>query len=291
MPTARATLAAEHRDVTGKKVATLRRAGRLPAVVYGHGVDSDSVSIDAHEFEQLRRHVGPNALVDLSVDGKKAQPVLVSAVQVHPVNRHTAPRRPVPRPDDRGADGRRPARRHRRVARGRQPGRHAAPPDRVGPDPGPAGPPPAVDRVLGRLARRLRHDHPRPRSRDPRGRDAPDRRRRDHRQGPGAARRGGRRGPGRDRRGRARGGRGRRVVRGEPARPAAITASRPRADPAPRSTAPQRERRPEANTIGKRIVSCSGVQRREPLAERAQEPGADLVVQVADQGSPRRTRP
>jgi large subunit ribosomal protein L25 len=89
MPTARATLVAEHRDVTGKKVAVLRRSGRLPAVVYGHGVDSDSVSIDAHEFEQLRRHTGPNALVDLSVDGKKALPVLVSAVQTHPVNRKT----------------------------------------------------------------------------------------------------------------------------------------------------------------------------------------------------------
>ena len=89
MSTARATLAAEHRDITGKKVALLRRAGRLPAVVYGHGVDSNSVSIDAHEFEQLRRHTGPNALVDLSVDGEKALPVLVSSVQVHPVNRRT----------------------------------------------------------------------------------------------------------------------------------------------------------------------------------------------------------
>jgi large subunit ribosomal protein L25 len=89
MSTARATLAAEHRDLIGKRVAILRRAGRLPAVVYGHGVESNSVSIDAHEFEQLRRHSGPNALVDLSVDGKKAQPVLVSAVQVHPVNRKT----------------------------------------------------------------------------------------------------------------------------------------------------------------------------------------------------------
>ena len=79
MATARATLAAEHRELTGKKVARLRHAGRLPAVVYGHGIDSSSVSIDAHEFEQLRRHTGPNALVDLSVDGAKAQPVLVSA--------------------------------------------------------------------------------------------------------------------------------------------------------------------------------------------------------------------
>ena len=31
-----------------------------------------NVSLDAHEFELLRRHAGPNALVDLSVDGKKA---------------------------------------------------------------------------------------------------------------------------------------------------------------------------------------------------------------------------
>src|SRR3954452_13073643 len=87
MATARATLAAEHRELTGKKVSRLRHAGRLPAVVYGHGIDSSSVSIDAHDFEQLRRHSGPNALVDLSIDGKKPQPVLVSAIQVHPVNR------------------------------------------------------------------------------------------------------------------------------------------------------------------------------------------------------------
>jgi large subunit ribosomal protein L25 len=87
MSTARATLAAEHRELIGKKVARLRHAGRLPAVVYGRGIDSDSISIDAHEFEQLRRRTGPNALVDLSIDGKKAQPVLVSSVQVHPVNR------------------------------------------------------------------------------------------------------------------------------------------------------------------------------------------------------------
>jgi large subunit ribosomal protein L25 len=87
MSTARATLAAEQRQIIGKKVASLRRAGRLPAVVYGHGIESASVSIDTHEFEQLRRHTGPNALVDLSIDGNKAQPVLVHAVQVHPVNR------------------------------------------------------------------------------------------------------------------------------------------------------------------------------------------------------------
>ena len=89
MPTAtsnaRPTLEAAPREVVGKKVAMLRRAGKLPAVVYGNGVASSAVTIDAHDFELLRRKAGPNALVDLSVDGKKPDPVLIHDVQVHPV--------------------------------------------------------------------------------------------------------------------------------------------------------------------------------------------------------------
>ena len=85
--TARPTLAAEHRVVTGKKVSHIRTAGRLPGVVYGHGEPSTNVTIDTHEFDQLRRHTGSNALVDLSIDGDKARPVLVQSVQVHPVHR------------------------------------------------------------------------------------------------------------------------------------------------------------------------------------------------------------
>ncbi len=85
--TARPTLAAEPRAITGKAVKRLRQDGRLPGVVYGHGVESTNVSLDSHEFDQLRRAVGSNALVDLSVDGAKAQPVLVHGVQIHPVNR------------------------------------------------------------------------------------------------------------------------------------------------------------------------------------------------------------
>jgi large subunit ribosomal protein L25 len=82
---ARPTLAAKPREILGKHVASLRRAGQLPAVVYGRGVASTSVTIDTHEFELLRRKTGPNALVDLSVDGKKSDPVLIHDVQVHPV--------------------------------------------------------------------------------------------------------------------------------------------------------------------------------------------------------------
>ncbi len=89
MATARPTLVATHRDITGKAVSRLRHDGKLPAVVYGHGEGSDNVTVDAHEFEQLRRHTSANTLIDLSVDGGKARPVLVNGVQVHPVNRRT----------------------------------------------------------------------------------------------------------------------------------------------------------------------------------------------------------
>ncbi len=87
MSTARPTLVAEHREVTGKAVHRLRKQGLLPAVVYGHGEGSTNVTIDAHEFDLLRKHTGPNSLVDLSVDGNKAQPVLINSVQIHPVHR------------------------------------------------------------------------------------------------------------------------------------------------------------------------------------------------------------
>lgn len=87
MSSSRPTLAAETREVLGKKVARLRRGGRLPAVVFGHGKESIPVTVDAHEFELLRRRIAGSTLVDLSVDGKKSHPILVHDVQISPVTR------------------------------------------------------------------------------------------------------------------------------------------------------------------------------------------------------------
>ncbi len=87
MSTARPKLAATRREVTGKKVSHLRRDGRLPAVVFGRGLESNNVSVDTHEFELLRRHAGANTLIDLSVDGGTAAPVLVHGVQTSVITR------------------------------------------------------------------------------------------------------------------------------------------------------------------------------------------------------------
>lgn len=87
MSTARPKLAATKRTVTGKKVSHLRRDGQLPAVVFGRGIESNNVSVNTHEFEQLRRHAGANTLIDLAIDGGKASPVLVHGVQTSVITR------------------------------------------------------------------------------------------------------------------------------------------------------------------------------------------------------------
>ncbi|MFN8517941.1 MAG: 50S ribosomal protein L25 [Chloroflexota bacterium] len=83
----RPRLAAEPRTITGKKVASLRREGKVPAVVYGHGHESQPIQLDAHELDLLRRHAGRNALLDLTLGKGKATPVILQHVQEHPVTR------------------------------------------------------------------------------------------------------------------------------------------------------------------------------------------------------------
>lgn len=85
--TSRPQLAAQRRDLTGKAVARLRRSGRLPAVVYGHGQSSEAIDLDAREFDLLRRRAGRHALVDLQLDGGQPRPVMVHQIQEHPVQR------------------------------------------------------------------------------------------------------------------------------------------------------------------------------------------------------------
>ncbi len=54
----------------GKKVARLRRAGRLPGNVYGKGIDSQAVDIDAREFSRTVKGAGLRAMINLEVNGE-----------------------------------------------------------------------------------------------------------------------------------------------------------------------------------------------------------------------------
>lgn len=65
-------LVAERRDDSGKGVARkLRAAGRVPAVLYGKGMEAVAVSVDSRELIHVfHTGAGTNALVDLDVDGQ-----------------------------------------------------------------------------------------------------------------------------------------------------------------------------------------------------------------------------
>lgn len=62
----------------------LRAENRIPAVVYGHGSDPLSVSVDRWEFRTLVKAAGTNALINLDIDGDK-QLSIIKELQQHPV--------------------------------------------------------------------------------------------------------------------------------------------------------------------------------------------------------------
>ena len=80
-------LEAEPRTEFGKGSARrTRRAGRIPAVLYGHGQDVVHLSLPAREFAAALRNGGSNALLTVVLDGKD-QLALTKAVQRDPLTR------------------------------------------------------------------------------------------------------------------------------------------------------------------------------------------------------------
>ncbi len=80
-------LEAEIRTEFGKGSARrTRRAGRLPAVLYGHGQDVVHLSLPAREFAAALRNGGSNALLTVVIDGKD-ELALTKAVQRDPLKR------------------------------------------------------------------------------------------------------------------------------------------------------------------------------------------------------------
>ncbi len=74
------TLTATKRTVTGKQVGQLRRAGQLPGVLYGPGVEPQPIQLDAREAGRLFRKVHGAQLIDLTVESQTRK-VLVHDLQ------------------------------------------------------------------------------------------------------------------------------------------------------------------------------------------------------------------
>ena len=78
-------ISAEPRTEFGKGGARrTRRAGRVPAVLYGHGTEPRHISLPSRDFEHALRTDGANVLLSLAIDGGD-ELALPKAIQRDPV--------------------------------------------------------------------------------------------------------------------------------------------------------------------------------------------------------------
>ncbi|HYM55852.1 MAG TPA: 50S ribosomal protein L25 [Solirubrobacteraceae bacterium] len=88
MATTSTKLNVSSRAAVGSRAARrLRRSGRVPGVVYGGGGEPLGFDADARELRLAL--AGSGAVLDLSVDGKKATPVVLKEAQRDPVRGET----------------------------------------------------------------------------------------------------------------------------------------------------------------------------------------------------------
>ena len=85
---ATAQLSATPRTTSGKGPArSLRSAGQIPGVVYGHARDPQALTLDTREFEKLLSHISAEStVIELSLDGQTTK-TLIREIQRHPFKR------------------------------------------------------------------------------------------------------------------------------------------------------------------------------------------------------------
>lgn len=71
-------LSAKKREITGKKVAKIRQAGEIPAVVYGNKFDPINIQIIQQDAKKAIREAGRHTPIELNFDGKKQMVILKS---------------------------------------------------------------------------------------------------------------------------------------------------------------------------------------------------------------------
>ena len=83
--TADSNITAEPRTEFGKGAARrIRRADKVPAVLYGHGTDPQHITLPGHDTMLALKHGGANALLTISVEGKQ-QMALPKQIQRDPI--------------------------------------------------------------------------------------------------------------------------------------------------------------------------------------------------------------
>ena len=77
-------LPASPRTETGRHAHALRRQGKVPAILYGHNVQPQTLTLDARTLQKVWHRAGQSHLVDLALGGGRPRKVLIREFQVDP---------------------------------------------------------------------------------------------------------------------------------------------------------------------------------------------------------------
>lgn len=82
-------LRADPREITGKRVKTLRQKGFVPGIIYGHNIDPIPVQFDNHELNSALGRAGTSSTVQVHIKSEEDPlTAIFRDVQFHPIRRN-----------------------------------------------------------------------------------------------------------------------------------------------------------------------------------------------------------
>jgi len=88
------SLSAKIRKDLGKKVKSLRKKGKTPAILYGPGVKNLPLEIDLREFEKILKEAGESSLIKLQIGDEKMKNKEFT-VLIHEIERDPLTLKPI----------------------------------------------------------------------------------------------------------------------------------------------------------------------------------------------------
>ncbi len=79
-------LKADKRTTVGRKVRQEREQSKIPAVLYGHGITNENLSVDVLAFERVYAEAGESTIIALDTGAGKPVNVLIHNLQKDPLS-------------------------------------------------------------------------------------------------------------------------------------------------------------------------------------------------------------
>src|SRR5690625_2574803 len=75
----------QREDLKGSTTKALRKAGKIPGIVYGKDKESTTISVDGLDLIRTVREEGQNAIISLEIEDGETVDVMLYDYQMHPV--------------------------------------------------------------------------------------------------------------------------------------------------------------------------------------------------------------